>query len=170
MRAKGHREAGQFADGFRNHRGSHLVHLQAAIRLGNIHAHQPQLAGLAQQSFGDIEFLGLNVRSRRQHLVEGELHRGFRDLPLLFGEILRCEYVARVALFEQEAAALRRFCGHGCCYRRHSSYLANFEIGWSVMEPSPCGRGSVQVLENSGGAHSAAHAHGHHAVLRVATL
>ena len=88
----------------------------------------------------------------RHHFVGGELDRRLGDLPVFVGEILRRENILRLALFGEEAAALCTLCHH----RR--SIVA-------IAIPS-----LVQTFENSRGAHAAAHAHGHHAVPRLAAL
>ena len=75
--------------------GGHFVHLEAAVRLGNVDAHQPEFAGLAQQAAGDGEVLGLDLGGRRHHLVGGEVDRGLGDLPVFFGEVLRREDILR---------------------------------------------------------------------------
>ena len=119
MRAERHRKTGQLADGFGNQRGGHLVHFQAAVGFGNIHRHQPKFAGLAQQTLGDHEVFGLDLGSRRHHLVLGEVDCGLGNLPVLLGEVFGCEYVLRIAFLGEETAAFyafRRRLGVRCCH------------------------------------------------------
>ena len=52
-------------------------------------------------------------------LVIHELGRGPGDLPVFVGEILRGEYILRLAIFDQETAAgdALRGCGYvACCH------------------------------------------------------
>src|SRR5205085_2417576 len=109
MRAKRHRKAGQPADGFGDYGGAHFVQFQAAVDFGNVRRREPKLAGLAQQAPGYREILSLDLSRRRHNLVLHELEGGLRNLPVLPGEIFGCEYVLRIALLNQEAAAFGRF-------------------------------------------------------------
>ena len=64
VRAERHGEAGKLAHRFGDDGGRHLVHFQAAVGLGNVHRHQSQFAGLAQQAAGHREILGFDLGRR----------------------------------------------------------------------------------------------------------
>ncbi len=62
---EGDGEAGQLADGFGDDGGGDLIHSEAAVGFGNIHGHEAEIAGLAQQGAGDGEVLGFDFRPPR---------------------------------------------------------------------------------------------------------
>ena len=93
----------------RDYGGSDLVHPHPTVRLGDVHAHQPEFAGLAEKPLRDGEIFGLDFTSRRHDFVAGKLARCFRNLSLFFGEVLRGENIPRLTLLDEKTAPLGPF-------------------------------------------------------------
>ena len=70
------RKAGELAHRLGDERGGHLVHLEAAIGLGDIDAHEAKVAGLAEKGAGDGEVLGFDFAGGGHDLVGGEVQGG----------------------------------------------------------------------------------------------
>ena len=115
MCAPGGGEAGILGDVIRDHGGGDLVHLEAAVGLGNLDAAQAQVARLLQQVARDGEVLVFDLLDVGQDFVDGEFFRGLADQPVLLGEVLRSEDLVELALFEQKAAAGNPGAGNCSC-------------------------------------------------------
>ena len=82
-----------------------LVHLEAAVLLGDIDRGEAELGGLFQQAASDGEVLRLDLVGGGHDLVDGEVRGGLGDLLLLVGEVFREEAVGGGGVGDEEAAA-----------------------------------------------------------------
>ena len=137
--------------------GGDLVHLQAAVLLGNVDGGKAKLGGLLEEAASDGKVLGLDLIGDGNDLVGGKLGRGLGDLALLFGEVFREEAVLRRGVGDEEGAAGKNSLVGGV--RRD---------GRCGHHQAPSTGQQLYSLKDSGGAHASAYTHCYHAVPRFA--
>ena len=132
VRGEGDGEAALLGDVVGDDGGGHLVHLEAAVLLGDVDGGEAEVGGLLDEAAGDGEVLGLDLVGRGDDLVGGEVGGGLGDLALLFGEVFGEEAVGGGGVGDEEAAAGDDLlvggsggghCGHGVTSFETSRFL-----------------------------------------------
>ena len=115
MTAERRAEAGADGDAVGDDGRRDLVHVGAAVLLGNVDIGDADLARLLQQVARDLIFLVLDLLDRRDDLLARELFSRLCDLLVLFSEIFGSEDFVRITLFQKPASAGDFYFRDCCC-------------------------------------------------------
>src|ERR1700739_1354627 len=102
MSAPGGREPGIFGDVVGDHGRRDLVHLEAAVSLGNLHSRKTQLPSLLQQVTRYLKFFLLDALDIGKNLIDCKFLRGLPNELMLLSKIFRCKDFGSLALFQKE--------------------------------------------------------------------
>ena len=90
--------------------GGDFVHLEPAVASAGMSAAiEAQLAGLAEQALVTVKFLASISAAAGTTSLATNSAGGLGDLPVFAGEVFRRENILWQAIFDEEAAAFRRF-------------------------------------------------------------
>ena len=123
-----------------DHRG-HFVEAEAAIRLGDVGAEQPELAAPLQQLARERPLFLLETIELGQHLVVDKGLRRLSDEAMFGGQALGGEHGVRVCILDQPLATLQdgdRACGCDC----------HLLLPWTLVRSIDRHRGGGEHREN----------------------